>query len=271
MRAVPAPIPPSARVALARRSDAAGPVLLPAIAEHRVLVHASRKTWSACLASGARHLRRAGDIDLLPAGENGGFMAESACSTLEIRLAPSVLEQVAADLQPCRRSAFQTRHIWQNESILHLARALESEQRSGGSGGALYAETVGAALATQLVGRLGSALPPRNGLSTAQLQRLFDFIENHIDQPLTIAALCREAGASSAHLRHWFKQATGTTLHRYVLRRRVERARHLLLIGGLSASQVALAAGFSHQSHMAHWMRRELGTTPRALLRAERG
>jgi len=31
----------------------------------------------------------------------------------------------------------------------------------------------------------------------------------------------------------------------------------------LSAGEVALVAGFSHQSHMARWMRRELGYTPR--------
>jgi AraC-like DNA-binding protein len=50
---------------------------------------------------------------------------------------------------------------------------------------------------------------------------------------------------------------------------RIERARLLLDEGGLSAAEVALAAGFSHQSHMARWMRRELGETPRTLLRKQ--
>jgi AraC family transcriptional regulator len=125
--------------------------------------------------------------------------------------------------------------------------------------------TIGIALATQLVGLSKNAANSRGGLSAIQLRRLFDFVEAHIDQPLTIEALAREAGASSSHLRHWFKQATGTTVHRYVVRRRVERARLLLLQGMLSAGEVALVAGFSHQSHMARWMRRELGYTPRVL------
>jgi AraC family transcriptional regulator len=56
------------------------------------------------------------------------------------------------------------------------------------------------------------------------------------------------------------------TVHRYVVRRRVERARTLLLQGELKASEVALASGFAHQSHMARWMRRELGLTPSELL-----
>jgi len=53
-----------------------------------------------------------------------------------------------------------------------------------------------------------NAANSRGGLSAIQLRRLFDFVEAHIDQPLTIEALAREAGASSSHLRHWFKQAT---------------------------------------------------------------
>ena len=110
-----------------------------------------------------------------------------------------------------------------------------------------------------------NAITSRSGLSAVQLRRLFDLVEANLDQPLTIEALAREAGASSSHLRHWFKQATGTTVHRYVVRRRVERARLLLLQGTLSASEVALQTGFSHQSHMARWMRHELGYTPRGL------
>jgi AraC family transcriptional regulator len=45
----------------------------------------------------------------------------------------------------------------------------------------------------------------------------------------------------------------------------VERAKALLLQGRLNASQIALETGFAHQSHMAHWMGRLLGVTPREL------
>jgi AraC family transcriptional regulator len=260
---------PPACVSLSHRRNEPGPILLRPIGQHRVIVHASPSTWSACLASGSRHLRRQGDIDLLPAGEAGGFAAESACDTLEVRLAPALLDRVAYEMRPAHPVLFETRHMLRNESVLHLARALDSERRAGAPGGLLYAETVGLALASQLVGIRIHARAVKQGLSRAQLQRLFEFVEIHIDQPLTLAVLSRETGASSAHLRHWFKQATGTTVHRYVLRRRVERARRLLLEGKLSAAAVALAAGFSHQSHMAYWMHRELGYAPRMLRRAQ--
>jgi AraC family transcriptional regulator len=65
-----------------------------------------------------------------------------------------------------------------------------------------------------------------------------------------------------------FKRSFGVPVHEYVIQRRVERARTLLLRGALPASQVALDAGFSHQSHMARCMRRVLGITPAAIVKS---
>ena len=73
---------------------------------------------------------------------------------------------------------------------------------------------------------------------------------------------------SASHLRALFKRTVGTPVHEYVIQRRVERARALLLRGDLPASQVALDAGFSHQSHMARCMRRVLGVTPATIARS---
>lgn len=76
------------------------------------------------------------------------------------------------------------------------------------------------------------------------------------------------AGVSSAHLRRWFKARNGEPIHRYVVRRRVERAKEFLLHGGLPAG-VALDVGFAHQSHLARWMRRLHGVTPGELVRQQ--
>jgi AraC family transcriptional regulator len=51
----------------------------------------------------------------------------------------------------------------------------------------------------------------------------------------------------------------GLPVHRYVVERRVERARQLLLRGDRSMGDIAIEAGFTHQSHMARCLRRVLG------------
>jgi AraC family transcriptional regulator len=101
-----------------------------------------------------------------------------------------------------------------------------------------------------------------------QFRRLAAFIEEHLDEDLSIARLAGSAAISASHFKMLFKRTTGMPVHQYVVQRRVERARTLLASGDLSASQVALAAGFAHQSHMARAMRRLLGVTPRAITHA---
>ena len=59
----------------------------------------------------------------------------------------------------------------------------------------------------------------------------------------------------------------GVAVHQYVIQRRVERAKTLLLRDETSITQIALEAGFAHQSHLARHMRRVLGLPPRALKR----
>jgi len=257
---------PKPAVAISRQRHAAGPILLKPLGDHRIVIHDSLATWSTCMTSGSRHLRRRGDIDIVPAGEEGGFAADTGCEALEIRVAPRLLERAAKQLgHAVGRPHLKARHILRDEPIVYLAKALQSERKPGIPHGLVFAEAIGLALATQLASLSKENIAFGNGLSAKQLKRVFDFIEAHIDGPVTIDTLAREAGASSSHLRHWFKQAMGTTIHRYVIKRRVERARLLLGQGTLSLSEVALAAGFAHQSHMARWMRRELGYSPREM------
>ena len=269
MRPQSAPARSASDVAMVSRHVAAGDHRLPRAPHHRIMVHASAATRSYCNQVGRYFVRRAGDIDLVPAGEEGGFEAETPFDTVEIVLQPALMERVAADLGGrARVSRFETRHLLRDQRIEHLARALQSDLEAGAPSGSLFADSIGAALAVRLLGLDGPGTIQVNRLSDAQLKRVLEHIEAALHEPLSIDRLSRVAGASSSHLRTWFKAAMGVTLHRYVLRRRVERARVLLRRGDLSTSEVAALTGFAHQSHLAHWMRREIGQTPRDLRRA---
>ncbi|MDX8440746.1 AraC family transcriptional regulator [Mesorhizobium australafricanum] len=267
MRPQFAPARSPSDVAMVSRHIEAGVYRLSRAPHHRIMVHASAATRSYCNQVGRYFVRRAGDIDLVPAGEEGGFEAETPFDTIEIALQPALMERIAAELggrAPALR--LDTRHLLRDQRIEHLARALRSDLDA--PSGPLFADSVGAALAVRLLGLDGSDIDRTNRLSDAQLKRVLEHIEAALHEPLSIHRLSRVAGASSSHLRTWFKVAMGVTLHRYVLRRRVERARVLLQQGDLSTSEVAELTGFAHQSHLAHWMRREIGQTPRDLRRS---
>ena len=79
---------------------------------------------------------------------------------------------------------------------------------------------------------------------------------------MPLAAIASASGLSVSHCQRAFRQAVGFSVHQYVIQRRIERAKSLLVDKDLSIGEVALAVGFSHQSHLAYHMRRLLGISP---------
>ena len=118
----------------------------------------------------------------------------------------------------------------------------------------------------QSFGAIGAA--GRQILSKPQVRRIVEFVEENLDGELTLEQVADVAGMSIPHLTTLFRRTMGQSVHAYVMERRVQRARALLLEHRLSFAQVALETGFAHQSHLARWMRRLLGVTPSEILRA---
>jgi AraC family transcriptional regulator len=259
---------PPAGVRLVAQARAPGSIVLAPIAEHRVVVHLSEATASTCRTTGYRCVRQTGDVDLTPSGEEGGYDADTASSALEVRLATGFVARVADELHLApRRASLAPRHLVADAPTRHLAWAFIAEHQAGGANGRLYLDSLGVALAVRLLSHASAAEQPVAGLSPRRLQHVLDYIEANLATSLDLVQLAAVARASSAHLRRWFPVHMGESVHRYIVRRRVERARELLILRALPASEVAAAVGFAHQSHMARWMRRLLGATPRELSR----
>jgi AraC-like DNA-binding protein len=81
------------------------------------------------------------------------------------------------------------------------------------------------------------------GLGGARLRLLFDWIEAHLGEPITIGRLAALAALSHAHFIRSFKRSVGVPPHRYVRSRRLERARELLA-RGVSVAVAAHSSGF---------------------------
>jgi len=245
-----------------------GPVELPAQPAHQILIHAGEPVRGVC-ASAQRYTYTRGDVDIVPAGMADRCLHDDSSTSLFVQMAPALLRRAAEDLglDP-DRAGLEPRHQLRDPQIEHIAWALEAERQRAHPAGALYADSLGLALALHLLRSFATPASPRRGLSAAQLKRVTGYIEDHIDRDLSLATLAAVAEISASHLKNAFRRSTGSPVHEYVVQRRVERAKRLLLQGKLPASEVALEAGFSHQSHMARCMRRVIGITPGALVRS---
>ncbi|HXC47258.1 MAG TPA: helix-turn-helix domain-containing protein [Candidatus Sulfotelmatobacter sp.] len=104
--------------------------------------------------------------------------------------------------------------------------------------------------------------PSRGGLSPAMKNRVCDFIESHISEKISLDALSSMAGLSPHHFARAFQQSLGIPPHRYLLRRRLEHVEQMLRNTQLPLSHIALAVGFSDQSHLNRHFRRLTGMSP---------
>ena len=102
----------------------------------------------------------------------------------------------------------------------------------------------------------------RGGVSPRALHRVREFIEEHLDDNISIQALATIAGLSKYYFARAFKQSQGITPHDYVVQRRVRRVQELLASTDLPLSEIAVAVGFADQSHCARRFREHVGMTP---------
>jgi AraC-like DNA-binding protein len=100
------------------------------------------------------------------------------------------------------------------------------------------------------------------GLPAARLKSVLAFIDQHLDQTITLADLARNARLSVFYFATLFKRSTGLSPHRYILCKRVTRASELLRNTNLSVLEVSLDLGFQHQNNFTRAFRRVTGMTP---------
>ena len=91
---------------------------------------------------------------------------------------------------------------------------------------------------------------------------MLDYIEQHLDQPLSIDALAQRVALSPYHFARMFQLSVGLAPHRYVLTRRLQRAAHLLQHSHLALGEIALSCGFASASHFSNRFRQAFGATP---------
>jgi AraC-like DNA-binding protein len=96
------------------------------------------------------------------------------------------------------------------------------------------------------------------------LLRAKDVIDRRYAEPIDVPTLAREAYASEAHFARSFRRAFGEAPHRYLARRRIERARELLRGTDRSITTVALDVGFDTPSSFSRAFRQITGEPPSA-------
>ena len=184
-----------------------------------------------------------------------------------IVLEPEVLQRLAGVEVPTLQLTYHA----QSPQLEHLTRALLAEVGQQTPNGPAFTQTMIAMIAAYL-GQNFAAIPaaPVTGperLNRQQLRDVKGYIEAHLGARLGVEDMAAVAGVSPFHFARAFKATTGQTPHRYLMQRRLERARDLLLQAGYRMSEIAYDLGFSDQSHFSRQFKRHFGLSPRQYVR----
>jgi AraC family transcriptional regulator len=95
-----------------------------------------------------------------------------------------------------------------------------------------------------------------------RLARAIDYLEARIAEDIGLRELADVAAVSPSRLSALFRSSTGEPPHRWLMRRRFERACEMLADPRASVTEVAHACGFASSQHLATVFRKRLGTTP---------
>ncbi len=213
-----------------------------------------------------------GEVHILPANVPVGIRVFGPAENIVVTLNPKLLSEVRPQggLPVELRSAFGL----QDGLIQQLVYALQAEATSP-SADSHYVQMLGAALASHLVRKYASNGTPRSArrrrLVKPGLAAVLDYIDENIDGRLTLPRLAEIAHLSIFAFVRSFKTSTGLPPHRYILRRRIERAKLLLGNAALNIAEVALRCGFGDQSAFTTTFRRLTAQTPSAYRDALRG
>jgi len=262
-------------VAFQLRRDAMGVLEVPGIENVLIAIHVGVPAKMDCRRDGKQYSGTAvhGDVDIIPAQTPSRWTMHdqndmALLLSLPQRLLNSIAEESGLDASRVEiRNRFQIR----DPELEALGWAVKREMESGQPSGRFYLDGLTLAMASRLVMQHSSVVKPpaeRNeGLSGRRLKQVLAFIEDQIAGDLSLEEIAAVAGVSPSHVKTLFRAAMGVPVHQYVIQRRVEHAKALLMKDGMSMAEVAAAAGFAHQSHLAKHMRRVMGVAPKVMKR----
>jgi len=123
-------------------------------------------------------------------------------------------------------------------------------------------------LATYCGSELPDATLPGSKLSQTAIRTVCDFIEEHLGTQITLEDLAALAHLSPFHFARCFKASMGLAPHQFVIARRMELAKRLLLTTTLTVAEIAWSIGYENISHFRRLFTMHIGVRPGAIRRA---
>ena len=208
-----------------------------------------------------------GNICVTPAGQPIAARWDKPLDSLMMSLDPEMVSRTAAENGLSSNIEFVEIYQRKDPLVQSLGLSLLEHADAETPGSRLYTDSLIQTLTLHLLtnyttvkSRISEAI---GGLSGYKLRRVKDFIEDHLEEDLSLNEIAAVAELSPFHFSRAFRRSTGKTPQQYLMQRRMERAKELLAFPDLPIVEVSLRAGFKNQSHFSSLFRKYTNLTPK--------
>jgi AraC family transcriptional regulator len=197
-----------------------------------------------------------GDAFLFDLNENPTVGLDTSFDSLRFYVPQAALDEMADEADMPKVRGLRARQFGGRDPLMYgFAQTLAGALARPRNASAMFCEHIGLAFFSYIVpvyGGLTIRRFARGGLAPWQLRRAYEFIDANLAADPSISDVAEQCGLSSGYFSRVFKRETGFSPHRWLTKRRVERAKQLLREPGLELADIARICGFVDQSHFTH-------------------
>jgi AraC family transcriptional regulator len=172
--------------------------------------------------------------------------------------------EIFPDLDLLGTESLEPAQATRDGTVLAISSILRRVHASGSTLSDIAASTLAHRIAEHLREEYGGgpSPTPAGRLDRATVDRIAEYVDAELASELTLDRLAGVAMLSPFHFARSFKATTGLAPHQFVIARRIDRAKALLLKGRHAVPDVAYAVGLSNIGHFRRMFRRHLGVNP---------
>ncbi len=214
---------------------------------------------------------RAGDTEIIDLKTRPVFLVNNAFHTLHFYFPRAAIDEIADNAGVPRIEGLRRKKDRNDRTIRNLARTLLPAMKAPAEANRLFVDQITMAIGSHSAVAYGgmrvSKLVP-GGLAPWQERRALEMLDAQIDGNLSLTKLALSCDLSVSHFSRAFRRTTGLAPHQWLLQRRIELAKSLMLRSNDPLSEIALICGFADQSHFTRVFSGLVGLSPGAWRRA---
>lgn len=207
-----------------------------------------------------------GCISIFAPGQELWVRWHDKCENIVLTLDDAALLRTAEEFQLKDGISLGQNPVIDDQLVVQMALALKKEATQALPHASLYGDQMSGMLLHHLLrnypDRTRQSVFFRGGMTPRNLRRVTDYIEDHLHEDIKLAELASLVATTPQHFSRCFREEMGLPPYRYVLKRRLARAKDLLRQTKLSVGDIALAVGYDSPSHFSKLFRQNCRLTP---------